>query len=611
MRKRIYLLLILAWSAAAVAAQEKALDKSEGNARRTEMAQRQAEAAQRKMQAVDILKGVVEGAADIQETQTRLAVLTTALNLLWKQDEAYARANFLKASATLSDKFASDATDKRERSEIRAAMGVLLKTLARHDPQTAERLLEKFQKLLESVLKGNSLSLAERLSLAQAGLESDATQSTALAAKILETGVPGSFPSYLNDLEQRDSAAAASLFQNALAIVASGHVYNPAQVTVLSSYAFRESQVSVPMATGGREGAPLEFGMFASSLSPPTRDLNQALVAAYFRAASVYLNAEVIALEQHGHPDPVHVGLCFFLVKKLRGYTDMLGLDRSQHWAVLDGKYTILAERARLSGAALTGLATVAQRIVTENSVFRFDSGDAAFSAAEKAKDPAERAELLATGIRQLIDDGKYAEAVHKIDELGDDRFREQLNTYRSFRMAEAALKSFDWHGFNAQANRVSDARLRTYLVLSAARAASDANKKDMSSEFLLAALALFPRIDDVNARAAALVTTAGIIYATDALWGAQLLTEAVKTINRAEVYDGRAYGITLEAPKYKVWLPIAGSDLTHLFDLAGKHDFPGALAAAQGMDSKALRSKAYIGASRHVLEVSPKSTTR
>jgi len=77
-----------------------------------------------------------------------------------------------------------------------------------------------------------------------------------------------------------------------------------------------------------------------------------------------------------------------------------------------------------------------------------------------------------------------------------------------------------------------------------------------MSSEFLVVAMALFPKIEDADARAAALVTTAGILYAAaDASWGAQVLTEGVKAINRADRYDGRVYGVTLEAPKYKEWI--------------------------------------------------------
>jgi hypothetical protein len=600
MRKRICLFLVLPLSAAGGIQQKR--DKAESGARPVITAQRQAEEAQRKAQAVDILKGVVDGAHQIREMQARVAVLSGALDLLWKHDEAYTRGSFIKSAIALSDRFASEATDKRERSEIRASMTILLKALARHDPQAAERLLDKFQKLLEEVLKGRSISLAERLSLAQAGLESDSVQSADLAAKVLETGIPGSFPSYLNELEQRDPQTAVSLFRTALSILATARVYTPAHVTVLSSYVFRESQVSVPMATGGSEGASLEFGTFASPLSPPSKELNRALVEAYFTAASSYLNAEVIGLEQQGDPDAVHVALCFFLVKKLMGYADRLRMDHSQHWAVLDAKYTILAERAKLSSAARTGLATVAQRIVTENTVFRFDSGDAAFAAAEKAGDPAERAELLATGIRQLIDDGKYEQATQKIDDLRDENSREQLNTYRYFRMAESSLRKLDWYGFNAQVNRVPDAQLRTYLVLSAALAANEASKKDMSAEFLGVAMASLPKIEDVDARAAALVTTAGTIYAVDASWGANLLSEGVKAINRADQYDGRVYGVTLEAPKYTEWLQIPGSDLTHLFEQAAKRDWPGAIAAAQGIDSKALRSKAYIGACRAVL---------
>jgi hypothetical protein len=603
MRKLISLLLIFTFAPESAAGQKKPRVKSDEEAPRAATAQHRAEESQRRVQAVDILKGIVEGAGEIRETQTRLAVLTGALDLLWKHDEAYARSHFIKYAGVLSDRFASNTSDRRERSEIRASMAVLLRAFARHDSRGAERLLDKFEKLLEEVLKGNSVSPGERLSLAQAGLESDPTQSAALAAKVLETAVPGSFPSYLNELEQRDAAAAASLFRTALSILSGGHVYNPTHATVLSSYVFRESYLSVPMATGGSGGAPLDFGTFATPLSPPSTDLNRMLVGAYFTAAASYLNGELTRMGHRGDPDPIHVALCFFLVKKLRGYADRLGLDGRQHWAVLDAKYSILAEHAKLSGTARNGLATVAQRIVTENTVFRFDSGDAAFSAAEKATDPVERAELLATGIRQLIDDGKYAEAVQRIEDVHDEKFREQLTTYRSFRMAEAALRNLDWYTFNAQVNRVSDARLRTYLVLSAARAASDAKKEDTCTEFLVAAISLSGKIEDADARAAALVSTAGIIYALDASWGAQILTEGVKAINRADGYDGRMYGVTLEAPKYKVWLPLSGLDLIQLFEQAGNRDWPGSVAAAQGIESKALRAKAYIGACRRILQ--------
>jgi hypothetical protein len=153
MRKRISLFLIVAFLTPAVAAQDRVRNKDQGGT--GESAQRKAEEAQRKAQAVDILKGVVESAADIQETRTRVTVLTGALDLLWKHDEAYARANFIKSALALSDRFASDATPRQERSEIRASMGALLTAFARHDPQAAARLLDKFQKLLEDVLKGN------------------------------------------------------------------------------------------------------------------------------------------------------------------------------------------------------------------------------------------------------------------------------------------------------------------------------------------------------------------------------------------------------------------------------------------------------------------------
>ena len=599
MRKQISLILILVFVLPAATAQEKVRETAQ---RKMEGAQRKAEEEQRKIQAVDILKGVVESAADIQEVRTRVAVVTGALDLLWKHDESYARATFIKSAAALSDRFASDATPKQERAEIRVSMGTLLAAFARHDPKVAALLLDKFQKVLDEVWKGNSLSPGERLSLAQASLDFDTAQSAALAAKVIEAGVPGSFPSYLNELEQHDSAAAASVFRVALSILTGGRVYTPVQVTVLSAYVFREAQMSVPGIRGGSEGVPLEFGMFASPLSPPTRDLNRPLVTEYLAASNGYLNTEAIGLEQQQDPDAIHVALSFFLVKKLRGYVERLGLEGSQNWIVLDTKFAMLAERAKLSNQTLSDLEKVAQRIVTENTVFRFDGGDAAFAAAEKASDQAERAKLLATGTRQLIDDGKYAEAVPKIAELRDEKLVQQLNIYLSVRMAEASLGKPDWESFNAQVNRVSDAQLRTYLLLSAAQAASEAKKTKMSSDFLLTAMSSFPKIEDLDMRAVALVTAAGIVYSNDASWGAQVLTEGVNAINRASRYDGGVYNVTLEAAQYRVLLPLPKFDLSHCFEQAAKRDWQSAITAAQAIQSKALRSQAYIGACRNVL---------
>ena len=600
----ICLSLTLAFSVPVVSAQQKVRDKQKDDTRRADLEQRQAEEAQRRAQAIDILKGVVEGAKEIGDTRTSITLLTGALDLLWKHDEAYTRAQFIKAAAALSDRFAADATNRRERSEIRASMAMLLKAFARHDPRAANRLLDKFQNVLEEVMKGNSVSLSERLSLAEASLESDTAQSAALAAKVLESGVPGSLPAYLNELEQRDPAAAASLFRNALSILARGNVYNPVDATALSAYVFRESYMSLARITGGREGVPLDFGTFAIPLSPPTTQLNRVLVEAYLAAAASYLNVEVMALERSPEPDPIQISLCFFLTQKLGGYAVRLGLDRGQHWAVLAAKYTILAERAKVTNSVVSGLTTVAQRIVAESTVFRFDAGEGAFAAAEKELDPTVRAELLATGVRQLIDEGKYAEALQKIAAVPDEKFQAQLNTYRSFRMAEAAIRTRDWDSFNANVNRVSAATLRAYLILSAAQAASDARDKNLSDEFLVVAMALVPKFEDAEERAAALVTVAAILYkGADTSWGAQVLNEVVKAINRADKYDGRVYGVTLEAPKYKTWLPLPTSALSHLFEHAAKRDWPTSIAAAQSIDSKALRSQAYIAACRNILQ--------
>src|SRR5215204_4986252 len=101
MRKRISLLLVLGCLVPAGAAQRTVRYQAKNSAHANELAQRKAEEAQRRAQAIDILKGVIEAAPDIKETHTRVAVLTNALDLLWKHDEAYTRASFIKSAAAL------------------------------------------------------------------------------------------------------------------------------------------------------------------------------------------------------------------------------------------------------------------------------------------------------------------------------------------------------------------------------------------------------------------------------------------------------------------------------------------------------------------------------
>ena len=68
MRKHISLLLIVAFLAPAAAARQKGRGKAPG-AREADAAERKAEEEQRMAQAVEILKGVVEGADEIRETR--------------------------------------------------------------------------------------------------------------------------------------------------------------------------------------------------------------------------------------------------------------------------------------------------------------------------------------------------------------------------------------------------------------------------------------------------------------------------------------------------------------------------------------------------------------
>ena len=114
--------------------------------------------------------------------------------------------------------------------------------------------------------------------------------------------------------------------------------------------------------------------------------------------------------------------------------------------------------------------------------------------------------------------------------------------------------------------------------------------------------LASLSKADDAKAAAPLLVAAAGLVYEADPVWGAEVLAEAVKAINRADGYDGRGYGVTFNLRDFSLWYPLADSDLGRCFERAAKADWAEAVAAAQRLGPKELQAAAYTAASRAAL---------
>jgi hypothetical protein len=564
------------------------------------------EEARRKAQAVEILKGVVEHSGNVEEIEARASIASDALDLLWKHDETYARANFLKQfDALASQPPSSDADGVKRGVRIKSAINLLLKALAKHDPATAAKLMERYRQLAETASKDDEdakVSQRDRLALARASLDLDPSQSAALAAKVLESGLPSSLPEYLYDLERHDAATADALYRETIAALARG-AYNTTQATILSTAVFREQQPLYPVANPEAQGSTA-FGMMLvnNSVAPPSAEVSPALARAYLAAAGAFLSAQAVALEQGDAPDAAQAGYCYFLVKKLKAYADKLSLNADHSWDALDAKFEILARRARLSGDTLGGLSMFARRIATESHAIEFSDGSHEFAEAEKTQDQTRRDELLASGVHELIANERLAEAEQRIADIKDANVRERLTDYLYFSEAEAAIKKLDWDAVTDRINRVGDAQMRSYLLLDAGRAALGVRRKDAALEYLRAEMSAIPKIDEPDERAMMLVAASGTLYTVDPQWGAQVLTDAVKAINNASAYHGGGYGVTIDSPKYKLWFPLADSDLSRAFERAAKIDWANALVAARGINSKEIQSKALVAACRAVL---------
>lgn len=556
-----------------------------------------------KAQAISVLHEVIDRSDRINDREIQATLISNALDLLWKHEELYARSNLQRALDRFFLEYSSRTSTAKQRSQIVSGIKILTSCLAKHDPESAGKALDRFGKLAEELSQtSEKLSPRDRLAVAQSSLDVNARQSAMLAARLLSAGVPSTFPDYLYQLEARDEEVASNLYGTALSQLAGNPIYTPNHATILSAYAFREKLLVVQIRSNNRETPHIEFGSLTNNLSPSPKPLNLELARAYLTVAYGFLEQRLIVLQPKTELDQEYLIQCYFLARKLSAYAVRLNLNEGGRWEQLGRNYELLSQRAGLTNDELGGLARLAERLVAEGSIFQFDDGASDFEKAKTSRNREEKTALLVRGIHELLEAGKFAEAEQRIGDIEDDAVSSRMMDYFHFRIARAAIRKRKWQDVTNHAHKIGDQQLATFLFLEGTEAAFKNGKKDVAFDYLQSAVSAASRIDDKPSKAKALVAIGGLLVSVDPEWSSQSLLDAARAINQADSYDGTDYSVTIELPKLSLGLPLHDSGISTCFERSARTDWPGTISAASTISKSEIRAMAQIAACRSVL---------
>jgi hypothetical protein len=563
-----------------------------------------------KGQAVATLKEVIERSSSIPKLEERALIVSGAAELLWRHDEQYARAAFFKFIDELIGLFEarvnSPQGETSTTSELTAALNVSLKALARKEPALSAQVLERYQKLREEATKGTPPNriLSEKFSLAKESVEVNPQQSASLAAKVIESRVPISFPQYLYDLAGQDSQTADSLYRKSLSILSSGRTYSVNEAILLSAYAFRERMVLTLMtAPGNAQSVKREFGVFTTPLTTPGDKPDRILMDEYLRAAYMFVTSQV----QPDSPkaaDPAFLGPSYFLVRKLHAYAARLGAAAQGRWQQLEYSIGILSRNAGMDQSTLDYLGGYADRLVADNNVFQFDGGAAAFERAGKTEDKEERTRFLVKGIWNLTQELKFLEVEDRIKEIDHPGLKEQLTDLLNYTAGEAAIHKREWNECTLRASKIKEAEIRLMLLLKGAQAATSSRglARAVALQYLNEALSLVPKVEKSEDRAKGLMCIAALLSSVDTPRAREVLVAAKNEINSSKAYDRESFEIEVNLPGMMVPIRLADSTFDACLKRVATIDWLSVKAVIEEFDSASARAIAQIAICRAVL---------
>ncbi|MCA1634956.1 MAG: hypothetical protein LC802_15025 [Acidobacteria bacterium] len=482
---------------------------------------------------------------------------------------------------------------------------VVLKAVARRDAAWARKLAERAaeETRAEADKEAGAKGGARRqtsdklLTLALTLLPTDVPSALAVARLSLQEQPLFFLPHFFYKLAEVDRNAADAFYSEALQIYAGR---NTESLLYLSAYPFALRRTIGPVSAWNYYAPPEGFA--------GRPELQRRYVEALLRLADARLRALAEQPASDGRPRLHSEG-----EQILTALLTLEALDGARDAALLERVVSLRGQAAALLAAdAQRRASTDSQQTLSPVSGSeRGDSFDESFERAERVPDVDRRDAMRARAIMSAQPSVSLEKLESAMLKISDAETRRQLSNWLYFSRAQQASKDGLPDEATKLAERVEALDERALLLLGIAEEGlKKMNDKQRADELLGTVIRAARKAPETEAKARALLGAAHLYTNFDYMRGAEVLDEAIKTVNQLPEPDfsNAVLHRALQGKNFSTFRAhtVPGFNLENAFRELGPHDFEGALAVARKLDDNHLRALAVNALSARCLEESP-----
>jgi hypothetical protein len=560
-----------------------------------------------KEQAIASLKDILLNSKSVENLEQKANIVAKASIVLWNYDKPFTENSITTLTTELLNDYESTFFDDNPTEEIidkRWSLSYSVKTLIRAIAKKDSKLASKFQKQYFKIREkelANSLddNLNDSLKTAKESEDLDLQQSVNLVSRILDVGIPESFPQYLFDLKKKNPVLAETLLRKAIINLSTNPSYSTENAIILSSFIFNENISLIPLSAEGND-----FSLITSPINITVKNSDKIIAKNYFIAYQNFLNIRLQNQANGSFNSPNSIFQNYFLIKKLKKYEATLRFGTLSYFESVEQTLFGLAQNAQITTNILSSLSGYAERLVSNSNPLGLDEGQSAFDKAEKSDNPKEKIVFLVEGIIQMIERRKYVEAEKKMLDIQYEEILEPLRLFLNLRICQTYIEEKSWSEFDSRIKKITDKRIKAFLYLKALSVADLKNNKTIFMDYKLEAHQNLDALSDKLSKASGYIFLASIVFETDKLSGKSILIDAFKAINESD-YDQDEFEIEVRIPTRSTYFAeFLGRDaFEKCFVNLAKNDWLDSQIQTIQMKSQNLKYAAQIITAKSVLQ--------
>ena len=233
----------------------------------------------------------------------------------------------------------------------------------------------------------------------------------------------------------------------------------------------------------------------------------------------------------------------------------------------------------------------------------------------ERETTPEKRERLIANAAQAAESVPQLEQVETLAQKIGESEARRQLSNWLNFKRTQLLVKDGRLDEAKTVADKIDELDHRAILYFEIAREGTKKlEDKKRARELLDEVATAAGKAPNTDVKARTLLGITHLYAAFDALRAAEVMSDAVKTINTLDDPD-LSMGFILrriEGKNFSVYsgYNVPGFNLENSFQELGPRDFDGALALARNLTNRALRATAILGLSAQCLEAASKPAT-